>query len=122
MGDGTSVSYTHLDVYKRQFCGRMPDVPRPIQYGRMVYCRPVSYTHLDVYKRQSTDLVNWEPMLDENGEFLKVMTPRAGKFDSDLTECGPPAILTDMSRLFTDRIPQRPDCARRGAFRKPLLS
>ena len=26
------------------------------------------------------------------------------------------------SRLFTDRIPQRPDCARRGAFRKPLLS
>ena len=26
------------------------------------------------------------------------------------------------SRLFTDRIPQRPDCARRGSFRKPLLS
>lgn len=26
------------------------------------------------------------------------------------------------SRLFTNRIPQRPDCARRGAFRKPLLS
>ena len=42
----------------------------------------------------STDLVNWEPMLDENGEFLKVMTPREGKFDSDLTECGPPAIRT----------------------------
>ena len=48
----------------------------------------------------STDLVNWEPMLDENGEFLKVMTPRAGKFDSDLTECGPPAILTDKGILL----------------------
>ena len=48
----------------------------------------------------STDLVNWEPMLDENGEFLKVMVPRAGKFDSDLTECGPPAILTDKGILL----------------------
>ena len=48
----------------------------------------------------STDLVNWEPMLDENGEFLKVMIPRSGKFDSDLTECGPPAILTDKGILL----------------------
>lgn len=48
----------------------------------------------------STDLVNWEPMLDEKGEFLKVMTPRSGKFDSDLTECGPPAILTDKGILL----------------------
>ena len=43
----------------------------------------------------STDLVNWEPVLGEDGELLKVMMPRAGKFDSELTECGPPAILTD---------------------------
>ncbi|RHJ95050.1 glycoside hydrolase family 130 protein [Parabacteroides bouchesdurhonensis] len=43
----------------------------------------------------STDLVNWTPMLDEKGDFLKVITPRKGKFDSSLTECGPPAVLTD---------------------------
>ena len=48
----------------------------------------------------STDLVNWEPMLDENGNFLKVMTTREGKFDSDLTECGPPAIMTDKGILL----------------------
>lgn len=48
----------------------------------------------------STDLVNWEPMLDENGEFLKVITPRTGKFDSALTECGPPAVLTDKGILL----------------------
>lgn len=48
----------------------------------------------------STDLVNWEPILDENGEFLKVMTPRDGKFDSALTECGPPAIITDKGILL----------------------
>ena len=48
----------------------------------------------------STDLVNWEPMLDENGDFLKVMTTREGKFDSDLTECGPPAVMTDKGILL----------------------
>ena len=48
----------------------------------------------------STDLINWEPMLDEKGDFLKVITPRKGKFDSDLTECGPPAIMTDKGILL----------------------
>lgn len=48
----------------------------------------------------STDLINWEPMLDEKGELLKVMTPRKGKFDSALTECGPPAIMTDEGILL----------------------
>ena len=33
-------------------------------------------------------------MVDENGELLHVMDPRDGYFDSELTECGPPAILT----------------------------
>ena len=48
----------------------------------------------------STDLINWEPMLDKKGDFLKVITPREGKFDSDLTECGPPAIMTDKGILL----------------------
>ena len=48
----------------------------------------------------STDLINWEPMLDENGDFLKVITPREGKFDSELTECGPPAVMTDKGILL----------------------
>lgn len=48
----------------------------------------------------SDDLVNWTPMLDSNGELLKVMTTRPGKFDSALTECGPPAIMTDKGILL----------------------
>lgn len=49
----------------------------------------------------STDLINWEPMWDEkNGGLLNVMSPRAGKFDSQLTECGPPAIMTDKGILL----------------------
>lgn len=48
----------------------------------------------------STNLTDWEPMLDENGELLKIMAPREGKFDSELTECGPPAILTEQGILL----------------------
>ena len=43
----------------------------------------------------STNLYDWYPLLDENGELKKLITPRKGKFDSILTECGPPAIVTD---------------------------
>ena len=43
----------------------------------------------------SEDLIEWTPLLDEQGELLKVITPRKGCFDSQLTECGPPAILTE---------------------------
>ena len=54
-----AVSYTHLDVYKRQFID--------IQHRNQIVVledeanlsptedgKPVSYTHLDVYKRQMT--------------------------------------------------------------------
>ena len=42
----------------------------------------------------SDDLIHWTPMTDANGEILEIVTPREGYFDSDLTECGPPAVHT----------------------------
>lgn len=42
----------------------------------------------------SDDLVNWTPTLGPDGNLLKVIVPRDGHFDSMLTECGPPAVLT----------------------------
>jgi predicted GH43/DUF377 family glycosyl hydrolase len=48
-----------------------------------------------VYAATSDNLVDWSPVLDEKGELLKLVSPRKGYFDSGLTECGPPAILTD---------------------------
>ena len=42
----------------------------------------------------SDDLIHWTPMVDGNGDLLRVIEPRKGYFDSQLTECGPPAILT----------------------------
>lgn len=48
----------------------------------------------------STDLLNWKPLLDSDGRLFKVMIPRKGKFDSALTECGPPAVMTDKGILL----------------------
>ena len=56
-----SVSYTHLDVYKRQaHAGVNESIQHPQSDSSLLrifsgedFCDPVSYTHLDVYKRQS---------------------------------------------------------------------
>ncbi|QGY43668.1 hypothetical protein GM418_08360 [Maribellus comscasis] len=48
-----------------------------------------------VFAATSTDLINWEPLVDENEELIALARPRNGFFDSDLTECGPPAVLTN---------------------------
>ncbi len=42
----------------------------------------------------STNLYDWYPLLDDKGELKAAAAPRPGKFDSNLTECGPPAIIT----------------------------
>ncbi|MGQ8338268.1 glycoside hydrolase family 130 protein [Sunxiuqinia sp. A32] len=49
----------------------------------------------NVFAATSTDLINWEPLVDENQDLIPLASPRNGYFDSSLTECGPPAILTD---------------------------
>ncbi len=48
----------------------------------------------------SDNLIDWTPELDANGNLKGVVFPRAGYFDSALTECGPPALLTDKGILL----------------------
>ena len=43
----------------------------------------------------STDLMSWTPVLDEDGKVAKLVVPRRECFDSELTEVGPPPVLTD---------------------------
>jgi len=43
----------------------------------------------------SENLYDWYPSLDEKGELKALISPRKNKFDSRLTECGPPAIIND---------------------------
>jgi beta-1,2-mannosidase len=42
----------------------------------------------------SENLYDWTPLLDDKGDLKLLITARKNKFDSHLTECGPPALLT----------------------------
>ena len=48
----------------------------------------------DVLIATSNDLISWTPLEDDNGRPLRVLSPRAGYFDSWLVEAGAPAVLT----------------------------
>lgn len=48
----------------------------------------------NVYAATSKDLINWTPLVNEDGSLKILFSPREGYFDSHLTECGPPAIYT----------------------------
>ncbi len=43
----------------------------------------------------SENMYDWYPSENDKGELQRIVETRPGKFDSDLTECGPPAVLTD---------------------------
>lgn len=43
----------------------------------------------------SENLYDWYPALDEKGELEAIIETRPGYFDSNLTECGPPAVITE---------------------------
>ncbi len=49
----------------------------------------------NIFLASSDDLINWTPIETSDGKLLVVFGPRTGKFDSDLVESGPPAMLTD---------------------------
>lgn len=53
-----------------------------------------------VYGATSDNLIDWEPVLDQQGNLKAFISPRVGYFDSSLTECGPPAIVTDKGILL----------------------
>ena len=54
----------------------------------------------NIFLASSDDLIHWIPVEDDKGQLLIVFGPRNGKFDSDLVESGPPAMLTDKGILL----------------------
>lgn len=48
----------------------------------------------------SDNLTDWTPLLGPDGGLLRVLEPRDGYFDSKLTECGPPAVVTNAGILL----------------------
>ena len=47
-----------------------------------------------VYLATSTDLINWNPVVDNNNELAPILTARKKLFDSQIVEPGPPAFIT----------------------------
>jgi beta-1,2-mannosidase len=43
----------------------------------------------------SDNLTDWYPSVNDKGDLIPVISPRKNKFDSNLTECGPPALIND---------------------------
>jgi len=48
-----------------------------------------------IYLAWSGNLYDWYPLLNDSGALKSLVAPRPKKFDSDLTECGPPALITE---------------------------
>jgi predicted alpha-1,2-mannosidase len=48
-----------------------------------------------VFAATSEDLINWTPVEEADGSLKKLIEPRKNYFDSHLTECGPPAVITN---------------------------
>lgn len=63
----------------------------------------------DVFLATSNDLITWNPLEDNEGEWLPVLKTRNGKFDSELVEPGPPAIITDKGILLIYNGKNKPD-------------
>ncbi len=76
-----------------------------VKNGRLVITKingkyTLYWGELGVFMATSDDLISWQPLLDEQGKPKALISPREGFFDSDLTECGPPAVLTDKGILL----------------------
>lgn len=57
------------------------------------YCMYYGVPHIQL--ATSDNLIDWTPLEDNDGNAIRVLSPRAGYFDSWLVEAGPPAIMTE---------------------------
>ncbi|MDF2192400.1 glycoside hydrolase family 130 protein [Paraflavitalea sp. CAU 1676] len=107
------VSWTkHGPAFKKAHGGRFFEMPTKsasivttLKNGKLVIAKingkyQMYWGEQQVSMATSTDLINWEPVLDESGNLKAVIKTRKGYFDSDLTECGPPALLTEKGILL----------------------
>ncbi|HEY8780021.1 MAG TPA: glycoside hydrolase family 130 protein [Mucilaginibacter sp.] len=96
----------HGPIFRKFYNGKFSDVPNKsasiltkLKGDRQVIAKVngkywMYWGELHVFAATSTNLVDWKPVLDSKGELKQLISPRPGYFDSDLTECGPPALMT----------------------------
>ncbi|WP_316830096.1 glycoside hydrolase family 130 protein [Pedobacter aquatilis] len=96
----------HGPIFQDAFGGKFLDIPHKsasilttIKANKQVITKVngkyfMYWGESHVYGASSENLVDWKPLIDGKGELKILASTRPGYFDSDLTECGPPAILT----------------------------
>ncbi|MCU7693201.1 glycoside hydrolase family 130 protein [Haoranjiania flava] len=101
----------HGPVFQKAYNGRFKDmfcksgsIVTKIENGRQVITKlngkyVMYWGERFMNLATSDDLVNWDPALNEKKELDLILKPRKHHFDSDMTECGPPAIITDQGIL-----------------------
>lgn len=102
----------HGPVFSEAYGGRFKDmecksgsVVTKVSGGRQVIAK-VNGKYLMYWGERmvnlatSDDLVHWTPQLNAEGELHGLIYPRAKYFDSALTECGPPAVITEHGILL----------------------
>jgi predicted GH43/DUF377 family glycosyl hydrolase len=97
----------HGPIFRKAYNGKFFNIPHKsasiltkLEGERQVIAKVngkywMYWGELHVFAATSTNLVDWSPVVDDKGELKQLISPRKGFFDSDLTECGPPAIMTD---------------------------
>ncbi len=100
---GPAFAKAHNGQFKDMFC-KSGSVVTKLEKGKQVIAK-INGKYMMYWGERfmniavSDDLVNWTPTLGTDGKLDMVVKPRNGYFDSDLTECGPPALVTDKGIL-----------------------
>jgi predicted GH43/DUF377 family glycosyl hydrolase len=118
----------HGPAFRQAYGGKFKDlasksasIVTKLEKGRLVVTR-VNGQYLMYWGERfmniatSTDLVNWTPSVDAKGELTAALLTRPNHFDSDLTECGPPALLTDKGILVLYNGKNKPGLGRDTAY------
>lgn len=96
----------HGPIFRKFKSGKFADIPNKsasiltkLEDNRLVIAKIngkywMYWGELHVFAATSVNLFDWSPLVDNKGELKQLISPRQGYFDSDLTECGPPAIMT----------------------------
>lgn len=96
----------HGPIFEDAYHGKFLNIPHKsasiltkVEDGKQVVTKIngkywMYWGELHVYAATSTNLVDWAPVVNNDGSLKELISPRKGYFDSELTECGPPALLT----------------------------
>ncbi len=96
----------HGPIFEDAYQGKFLNIPHKsaailtqIKNGKQVIAKIngkywMYWGELHVYAATSNNLLDWQPVINRDSTLKELISPRKGYFDSELTECGPPALLT----------------------------